>query len=122
MGLSISVGLLHDQARNDAEGLDRHRSAFGRLGQALPEEGIGWHEPEITDPPRAGTFSGGFPYGYLTEPTPSLGAPGRQESAEVRLSGPLRMTFYNSLTVTTAMASLPNRRFHACVRGARGAG
>ncbi|MFE4362042.1 hypothetical protein [Kitasatospora sp. NPDC056800] len=67
MGLSISVGLLYDQARNDAEGLDHHRSAFARLGRALVEEGIGWHEPEITDPPRARTFSGGFPYGYLTQ-------------------------------------------------------
>ncbi|MGW7445860.1 hypothetical protein [Kitasatospora sp. NPDC054795] len=92
MGLSISVGLLYDQARNDAEGLDHHRAAFARLGQALlEEEGIAWHEPEITDPPRARTFSGGFPYGYLTqlrrilvlmnfgEPvTPALEVSGRQ--------------------------------------------
>ncbi|SCF93519.1 hypothetical protein [Streptomyces sp. Ncost-T10-10d] len=66
MGLSISVGLLYDQARNDAEGLDHHRRSFARLGQALTAEGISWHEPEITDPPRAHTFSSGFPYGYLT--------------------------------------------------------
>ncbi|MFD8595092.1 hypothetical protein ACFV1L_08840 [Kitasatospora sp. NPDC059646] len=67
MGLSISVGLLHDQARNDAEGLDHHRRAFARLARALTAEGITWHEPEITDPPRAHVFSGGFPYGYLTQ-------------------------------------------------------
>ncbi|MGW1107681.1 hypothetical protein [Streptomyces sp. NPDC002540] len=67
MGLSISVGLLYDQARNDAEGLDHHRRSFARLGRALMTEGISWHEPEITDPPRAHTFSGGFPYGYLTQ-------------------------------------------------------
>ncbi|MEU9448826.1 hypothetical protein [Streptomyces sp. NPDC048277] len=67
MGLSISVGLLYDQARNDAEGLDGHRRAFARLGQALMAEGISWHEPEITGPPPAHTFSGGFPYGYLTQ-------------------------------------------------------
>jgi hypothetical protein len=67
MGLSISVGLLYDQARNDAEGLEHHRSAFARLGRALKAEDIGWHEPEMTDPPRTRTFSGGFPYGYLTQ-------------------------------------------------------
>ncbi|MFF8913904.1 hypothetical protein ACF08M_11385 [Streptomyces sp. NPDC015032] len=67
MGLSISVGLLYDQARNDAEGLDYHRRAFARLSQALMAEGISWHESEVTDPPRAHTFSGGFPYGYLTQ-------------------------------------------------------
>ncbi|MFJ7910755.1 hypothetical protein [Kitasatospora sp. NPDC096204] len=67
MGLSISVGLLYDQARNDAEGLDYHRSAFARLSRALMAEGISWHEPEMTDPPRTPTFSAGFPYGYLTQ-------------------------------------------------------
>ncbi|MFE4975375.1 hypothetical protein ACFRAR_25130 [Kitasatospora sp. NPDC056651] len=67
MGLSISVGLLHDQARNDAEGLDHHRAAFARLGRALAAEGIGWREPESTDLPPAHVFSGGFPYGYLTQ-------------------------------------------------------
>ncbi|MEU9760153.1 hypothetical protein ACFYYY_15295 [Streptomyces sp. NPDC001834] len=67
MGLSISVGLLYDQARHDAEGLDHHRHAFARLSQALMAEGISWHEPELTDPPRTHTFSGGFPYGYLTQ-------------------------------------------------------
>lgn len=66
MGLSISVGLLHDLARHDAEGLDYHRRGFARLSKALQAEGINWHEPEIADPPRAHTFSGGFSYGYLT--------------------------------------------------------
>lgn len=59
MGLSVSVGLLHDLARHDIEGLDR-------LATALRTEEISWHEPEITDPPSAHTFSGGFPYSYLT--------------------------------------------------------
>lgn len=67
MGLSISVGLLHDQARNDGEGLEHHLSAFARLSRALKAEGISWYEPEITDPPRTRTFSAGFPYGYLTQ-------------------------------------------------------
>ncbi|MER7706710.1 hypothetical protein ABTX81_27915 [Kitasatospora sp. NPDC097605] len=67
MGLSISVGMLHDQARNDPEGLEYHRRAFDRLGAALAAEGIDWHEPPldvaaVRDP----AFSGGFPYGYLT--------------------------------------------------------
>ncbi|MFG2680765.1 hypothetical protein [Streptomyces sp. NPDC048392] len=61
------MGLLNDQARTDAEGLDYHRRAFAHLGQALMAEGISWHEPEITDAPHARTFSGGFPYGYLTQ-------------------------------------------------------
>jgi hypothetical protein len=67
MALSISVGPRHDQARDDAEGLDSHRAAFARLSQALRAEGIGWHEPEITDPAPGHTFSGGFPYSYLTQ-------------------------------------------------------
>ncbi|WP_188301438.1 hypothetical protein [Streptomyces sp. CBMA156] len=67
MGLSISVGILYDQARNDAEGFEYHRSAFARLGRALKAEEISWQEPEITDPPGTRTFSGGFPYGYLTQ-------------------------------------------------------
>lgn len=61
------MGLLDDQARNDAEGLEYHRSAFARLSRALTAEDIGWQEPEITDPPRTRTFSAGFPYGYLTQ-------------------------------------------------------
>ncbi|MFD5088061.1 hypothetical protein ACFWOG_36240 [Kitasatospora sp. NPDC058406] len=67
MGLSISVGLLHDQARNDPEGLDYHRRAFARLGRALAAQGVDWHEPPIAGPPHSPTFSGGFPYGYLTQ-------------------------------------------------------
>ncbi|MEV0695699.1 hypothetical protein [Streptomyces sp. NPDC050388] len=61
------MGLLYDLARNDAEGFDHHRRAFARLGQALMAKGISWHEPEITDPPCAHTFFGGFPYSYLTQ-------------------------------------------------------
>lgn len=66
MGLSISVGLLADLARRDAEGLDHQRRAFARLGRALAAEGVEWHESETIDPPDAHTFSGGLPYGYLT--------------------------------------------------------
>ncbi|MCG6499275.1 hypothetical protein [Kitasatospora sp. A2-31] len=67
MGLSVSVGFLHDQIRNDPEGYEYHRDAFARLGRALEAEGIAWREPEVTDPPPAAAFSGGFPYGYLTQ-------------------------------------------------------
>ncbi|MFJ9588740.1 hypothetical protein [Streptomyces acidicola] len=35
MTLSISVALLHDNARNDPEGHDRHRRAFAHLSRAL---------------------------------------------------------------------------------------
>lgn len=66
MGQSLSVGLLHDVVRHDAESRDRHRRAFARLSGALRSEGISWHEPEINDLPRAHGFSGGFPYSYLT--------------------------------------------------------
>ncbi|MGW1148882.1 hypothetical protein ACWD6I_28535 [Streptomyces sp. NPDC002454] len=65
MGLSISVGLLYDQKRNDPEGYAHHRRAFDRLALALRAEGVDWGEPEITDPPTAHTHSGGFPYGDL---------------------------------------------------------
>ncbi|MQS16958.1 hypothetical protein F7Q99_33415 [Streptomyces kaniharaensis] len=65
MGLSISVGLLYDQARNDLEGLEHHRRAFARLSRALADAGIQWQEPGMTEPPSAHTFSGGFPYSYL---------------------------------------------------------
>ncbi|MFB6893008.1 hypothetical protein ACFCX4_27275 [Kitasatospora sp. NPDC056327] len=66
MGLSISVGMLHDQARNDPEGLEYHLRAFERLGTAVREEGIDWQEPPFDGPPRTPAFSGGFPYRYLT--------------------------------------------------------
>jgi hypothetical protein len=54
MGLSISVGILDD------------RSGFDRLTEALADEGIDWHEPEIADPPAGPVFSAGFSYSYLT--------------------------------------------------------
>ncbi|MFF3390154.1 hypothetical protein ACFYW1_04340 [Streptomyces sp. NPDC002669] len=38
--------LLHDQARNDPEGHDRHRRAFARLSRALRAENIQWEEPD----------------------------------------------------------------------------
>lgn len=66
MGLSISVGLLYDQACNDAEGFEYHTRAFDRLSRALSDVGIAWQEPGITDPPSVHTFSAGFPYSYLT--------------------------------------------------------
>lgn len=65
MGLSITVGLLGGLARNDAEGLAYHRGAFARLTEALADNGIDWHEPEISDPPADPAVSTGFPYGYL---------------------------------------------------------
>ncbi|WP_157977570.1 hypothetical protein [Streptomyces triticisoli] len=65
MGLSITVGLLDGLARNDAEGLAYHRGAFARLTEALADNGIDWHEPEISDPPADPAVSTGFPYGYL---------------------------------------------------------
>ncbi|MGW6913922.1 hypothetical protein ACWGB8_08895 [Kitasatospora sp. NPDC054939] len=67
MGLSISVGFLHDQVRNDPEGYEYHRNAFARLGRELDAQGITWQEPEVTDQPPLPAFSGGFPYGYLTQ-------------------------------------------------------
>ncbi|MGW2183047.1 hypothetical protein ACWCXX_34315 [Streptomyces sp. NPDC001732] len=66
MGLSITVGLLDDQARNDAEGLAYHRHAFARLTEALAANGVAWQEPEIGDPPAVPAVSAGFPYSYLT--------------------------------------------------------
>lgn len=66
MTLSISVALLHDQARNDPEGHDRHRRAFARLSRALRADNIRWEEPDTTALAVAHTFSGGIPYGYLT--------------------------------------------------------
>ncbi|MEV7028141.1 hypothetical protein, partial [Kitasatospora sp. NPDC093558] len=66
MGLSITVGLLNDQARNDAEGLAHYRRAFARLSEALAASGVDWHEPEVGNPPAAPAVSAGFPYGYLT--------------------------------------------------------
>ncbi|MFJ5726427.1 hypothetical protein [Streptomyces sp. NPDC093149] len=66
MTLSISVALLHDQARNDPEGHDRHRRAFAVLSRALHAESIRWEEPNTTALPTAHTFSGGIPYSYLT--------------------------------------------------------
>ncbi|MFF0227865.1 hypothetical protein [Streptomyces sp. NPDC004629] len=80
MGLSISVGLLYDQARNDPEGYDHHRRAFLRLGRALRAEGVQWEEPEITAPPSPHTFSGGFPYGHLTRLRRILVLAGQDES------------------------------------------
>ncbi|MGX2995704.1 hypothetical protein JNUCC64_15690 [Streptomyces sp. JNUCC 64] len=66
MGLSISVGLLHDQARDDREGYEHHLAAFDRLTRALRAEGVTWEEPGPPAPPTPHTFSGGFPYGDLT--------------------------------------------------------
>lgn len=66
MGLSISVGLLDDLARNDAEGLAHHRRAFARLTAALTADGVTWNEPDVSDPPAKPAFSSGFPYTYLT--------------------------------------------------------
>ncbi|MFE2067238.1 hypothetical protein ACFXDH_33495 [Streptomyces sp. NPDC059467] len=66
MGLSITVGLLDDQARNDAEGLAYHRRAFARLSEALAVDGITWQEPEIGDPPAVPAVSAGFPHSHLT--------------------------------------------------------
>ncbi|MFF8770622.1 hypothetical protein [Kitasatospora sp. NPDC015120] len=80
MGLSISVGLLHDQARNDPEGFEHHRRAFERLGAALAAEGIDWQEPPA-DPaaPQDPAFSGGFPYHYVTRLRRVLALTGRGE-------------------------------------------
>ena len=66
MGLSISVGLLADLHRNDAEGFEYHREAFAQLARALAGEGIDWHEPDALELPDAHAYSAGFPYGYLT--------------------------------------------------------
>ncbi|GAA1398347.1 hypothetical protein GCM10009639_36790 [Kitasatospora putterlickiae] len=79
MGLSISVGMLHDQARNDPEGFDHHRRAFDRLGAALGAEGVDWHEPPLDGPAQDPAFSGGFPYGYLTRLRRVLALAGRGE-------------------------------------------
>lgn len=79
MGLSISVGLLYDQARNDPEGYEHHRRGFVRLGRALRAEGVRWAEPEIAAPPSPHVFSGGFPYGYLTRLRRVLVLAGRGE-------------------------------------------
>ncbi|MFJ8044097.1 hypothetical protein ACIRBX_26705 [Kitasatospora sp. NPDC096147] len=66
MGLSISVGMLQDQARNDPEGLEYHQRAFDRLHEALAAEGVAWQEPPLGGPQQSPAFSGGFPYRYLT--------------------------------------------------------
>jgi hypothetical protein len=66
VGLYITVGLLDDQVRNDAEGLACHRRAFARLTEALAVSGIDRHEPEIGDPPAAPAASAGFPHSYPT--------------------------------------------------------
>ncbi|MEU9134187.1 hypothetical protein AB0D08_40010 [Kitasatospora sp. NPDC048540] len=68
MGLAISVGLLHDLAAHDQEGLAHHRQAFDRLTEALAGEGIDWQEPPATSPAPApgATCSAGFPYSHLT--------------------------------------------------------
>ncbi|MER6531670.1 hypothetical protein [Streptomyces sp. NPDC001508] len=79
MGLSISVGLLYDQARNDPEGYEHHRRAFLRLGRALCAEGVRWEEPEVATPPSPHVFSGGFPYGHLTRLRRILVLAGRGE-------------------------------------------
>lgn len=79
MGLSISVGMLHDQARNDAEGLEYHRRAFDRLAAALAAEGIDWQEPPLDGPAGDPGFSGGFPYRYLTRLRRVLVLAGRAE-------------------------------------------
>ena len=63
MGLSISVGLLADLKRNDTEGYEEYREAFGKLSAALAKAGVDWQEPETGD---GAVYSGGFPYGYLT--------------------------------------------------------
>lgn len=80
MGLSISVGLLHDQAQHDPEGYEYHRRAFDRLGRALAQEGVDWQEPPVDGPPHAPTFSGGFPYGYLARLRRVLVLAGRGEA------------------------------------------
>ncbi|MFE7563716.1 hypothetical protein [Kitasatospora sp. NPDC057500] len=79
MGLSISVGMLHDQARNDPEGFEYHRRAFDRLGAALGAEGIDWREPPLDGPPQDPAFSGGFPYRHLTRLRRVLALTGRGE-------------------------------------------
>lgn len=97
MGLSITVGLLDDQARNDAEGLAYHRRAFARLSAALADSGIVWQEPEVAEPPVAPAVSAGFPYRYLTHlrrvfvlgrfgnpVTPALGLDGAQYARDCR--------------------------------------
>ncbi|GGN38827.1 hypothetical protein [Streptomyces fuscichromogenes] len=66
MGLSITVGLLDDQVRNDAEGLAYHRRAFARLTEALAVNGITWQEPEICDPPAVPAVSVNFPHSHVT--------------------------------------------------------
>ncbi|MFE6870114.1 hypothetical protein ACFVFS_26605 [Kitasatospora sp. NPDC057692] len=79
MGLSIAVGMLHDQARNDPEGLVYHRRAFDRLGAALGAEGIDWQEPPLDGPAQDPAFSGGFPYRHLTRLRRVLALIGRGE-------------------------------------------
>ncbi|MFD9596292.1 hypothetical protein ACFWA9_26595 [Kitasatospora sp. NPDC059973] len=64
MGLSITVGLLNDPARNDPEGWDHHVAAFTRLDRALARQGIDWREPD-TDPAAGALHAGGMPYSYL---------------------------------------------------------
>ncbi|MGW4897305.1 hypothetical protein ACWEQL_34360 [Kitasatospora sp. NPDC004240] len=68
MGLAITVGILHDLAAHDREGLAHHEQAFDRLTGALAAEGIDWREPPATAPAPAAdaTCAAGFPYSYLT--------------------------------------------------------
>jgi hypothetical protein len=60
MGLSITVGLSNDLARNDPEGWQHHVSAFALLDRALAGQGIDWREPG-TDPTGDVLYAGGFP-------------------------------------------------------------
>ena len=89
MGLSISVGMLCDQARNDPEGFKIYRDAFGRLTRALAAEGVEWREPEAIhavdgtadghDFSSGHDFSGGFPYSYLAHLRRAFTLAGRGE-------------------------------------------
>ncbi|GAA1245925.1 hypothetical protein GCM10009665_40970 [Kitasatospora nipponensis] len=65
MGLSITVGLLNDLARNDPEGWEHHLGAFDLLNRALAGQGVDWREPG-GDPAGGALHAGGFPYGYLS--------------------------------------------------------
>lgn len=67
MGLEISVGMLHNMARGDAEGLRYHEDAFARLSRALAEEDVTWREPETTPTPHPELHFAALPYGSLTD-------------------------------------------------------